>query len=200
MRETLKEPFHTHFRVWVSLIVEDPTVTVTCRTATKVPFLYLNLCLRVMFNSLSCPFTSISFLINCNFGADLKSRMAFIISLDISDFFCSLQPLYNWNNVESGTTNLFIACINQMNETGSLEPLVIFYLFILNDTPLVFFVSATLSDTAIHFIPSLLISFLIILHESFSNHNILWSFFVKTTRVEIFDLISTNVLSLKSCY
>jgi hypothetical protein len=47
----------------------------------------------------------------------------------------------------------------------------------LNDTPLVFFVSTTLSDTAIHSIPSLLISVLIILHESLSNHNNLWSFF-----------------------
>ena len=44
------------------LIVEDPTVTVKCRTAIKVLFLYFNLCLSVMLNSLSCPFTSISVL------------------------------------------------------------------------------------------------------------------------------------------
>jgi hypothetical protein len=36
-------PFHTHFRVWVMLITEDPTVTVKCNTAIKVSFLYLNL-------------------------------------------------------------------------------------------------------------------------------------------------------------
>jgi len=34
------------------LIIEDPTVTVTCRTAIKVLFLYFILCLTVMLDSL----------------------------------------------------------------------------------------------------------------------------------------------------
>jgi hypothetical protein len=33
----------THFMVWVMLIVEDPTVTVKCKTAIKALFLYFNL-------------------------------------------------------------------------------------------------------------------------------------------------------------
>jgi hypothetical protein len=45
------------FRLWVSLIVEDPTVTVKCRTAIKVMFIYFNLCVSVMLNSLSYLFT-----------------------------------------------------------------------------------------------------------------------------------------------
>jgi hypothetical protein len=56
----------THLMVWVLLIVEDPTVTVNC-TAIKVLFLYFNLCLSVILDSLSCSFTSISFLTNCSF-------------------------------------------------------------------------------------------------------------------------------------
>ena len=39
-----KAPLHTHFRIRVLVIVEDPTVTVRCRTAIKVLFLYLILC------------------------------------------------------------------------------------------------------------------------------------------------------------
>ena len=62
------------FRLWVILIVEDPTVTVKCRTAIKVMFIYFNLCVSVMLNSLSYLFTSIlqnvyNFLLNvkkCN--------------------------------------------------------------------------------------------------------------------------------------
>ena len=49
------------------LIIEDPTVTVkylhVYRTVLKVLFLSL-ICLCVKFDSLSCSFTSISFLIN----------------------------------------------------------------------------------------------------------------------------------------
>jgi len=37
-------------------------VTVKCRTSMKVSLLYLNLCLSVMLNILSCPFIPISFL------------------------------------------------------------------------------------------------------------------------------------------
>jgi hypothetical protein len=44
--------FQTHFMVWVLINVEDPTVTVKCRTAIKALFLYLNLCLSVMLNNL----------------------------------------------------------------------------------------------------------------------------------------------------
>ena len=49
-------PLHTHFRVIVMLIVEDPTVTVNCRTAINALFLYLNVCLSIMFDSLSCSY------------------------------------------------------------------------------------------------------------------------------------------------
>jgi hypothetical protein len=52
-------PFHTHFKVLVILLIEDPTVTVKCRTAIKALFLYFNLCLSVMLNGLSCALTSI---------------------------------------------------------------------------------------------------------------------------------------------
>ena len=43
---------------------KDPTVTVKCRTAIKVLFLYINLCLSVMFDNLSYLFTFIYFLTN----------------------------------------------------------------------------------------------------------------------------------------
>ena len=54
---------------WILLIAKDHIVTMKCRTAIQSLFLYLN-CLGVMLNSLSCSFTSISFLaksfcINC---------------------------------------------------------------------------------------------------------------------------------------
>jgi len=42
----------------------SPTVTVKCKTAIKALFLYTNLCLSVKLDSLSCSFTSISFLTN----------------------------------------------------------------------------------------------------------------------------------------
>ena len=45
-------PFYTNgdgeFRVQGFLIVEDPFVTVRCRTAIKALFLYLNICLNVI--------------------------------------------------------------------------------------------------------------------------------------------------------
>jgi hypothetical protein len=46
------------------LIVEDPTVTVKCGTAIKALFLYMNLYLYVMLDSLSFSFISIPSLIN----------------------------------------------------------------------------------------------------------------------------------------
>jgi len=51
------------------LLNEDPTVTVKCRkTALKVLILYFDMYLHVSekLNSLSCSFTSISFLSNKN--------------------------------------------------------------------------------------------------------------------------------------
>ena len=60
----IQNKIHIHFRIWVILIGEDPTVTVKCRTAIKVMCLYLILCLSVMLDHLSCSFTSISFLTN----------------------------------------------------------------------------------------------------------------------------------------
>ena len=58
------EVCHIMFRVWVLLIVEEPTVTMKCRTAIKVMFLYLILCPSVMLDSLSCSFTSTAILTN----------------------------------------------------------------------------------------------------------------------------------------
>ena len=55
-------PFHTHFRVWIILFLEDSTMTMKCRRAIKALFLYFNLCLSIMLDSLSCSFTSMSFL------------------------------------------------------------------------------------------------------------------------------------------
>jgi hypothetical protein len=49
-------------RFTLMLIIEDLTVTVKCRTAITPLFLYFNLCLNVILDSLSCSFTSISFL------------------------------------------------------------------------------------------------------------------------------------------
>ena len=50
-------------RVWFTLITEDPTVIVKCRTAIKALLLYFNLCPSVNYS-----FTSISYLIcNCWF-------------------------------------------------------------------------------------------------------------------------------------
>jgi hypothetical protein len=48
-----------HFIVRVILNVADSTVTVKCRTAIKSLFLYFNICLSVMLDSLSCSFTLI---------------------------------------------------------------------------------------------------------------------------------------------
>ena len=45
---------HIHLRVWVMLIIEDPTVTVKYRTAIKALFLYINVCLIVRLESHSC--------------------------------------------------------------------------------------------------------------------------------------------------
>ena len=47
-------------RVWVMFIVENPPVTMKCRTAIKAVSLCTNL--SVILDSLSCSFTSISFL------------------------------------------------------------------------------------------------------------------------------------------
>ena len=43
------------------VLFEDPTVTVKCRTAIKELLFHFNLCLSVMFDSLSCSFTYIAF-------------------------------------------------------------------------------------------------------------------------------------------
>jgi hypothetical protein len=46
--------FRTRIAVWVRLILEDPTVTVKSRTAIKALFLYFDLCLNVILDSLRC--------------------------------------------------------------------------------------------------------------------------------------------------
>jgi hypothetical protein len=45
--------FHTHIRVCVVLIVEDPSMTVKCRTTINSLFIYFTLSPRVMLNSIS---------------------------------------------------------------------------------------------------------------------------------------------------
>ena len=57
-----KGPFHIYPSVRVMLIIEDPTVTVKCRTEIKALLLNINMCLSVQLHILSCSFTSISFL------------------------------------------------------------------------------------------------------------------------------------------
>ena len=65
---SLQGSFLTHFRELVLIIVVDSSVTEKCKTAIKALFLYLNLCLNVMLNGLSCSFTFISYLTtNCSF-------------------------------------------------------------------------------------------------------------------------------------
>jgi len=39
-------------------IVEDPNVTVKCRTARTIMFLYFNFCLSVVFDNVLCSFAS----------------------------------------------------------------------------------------------------------------------------------------------
>ena len=51
--------FHTHYRVCVIYIVED---TEKYRTAIKAQYFYIDMCLSVMLDSLSCLFTLVSFL------------------------------------------------------------------------------------------------------------------------------------------
>ena len=56
--------FHTHFRIWVILLVDNPTVTVKWRTAIKAVYLYFSLCPSVIFDILSCSLTAIFILTN----------------------------------------------------------------------------------------------------------------------------------------
>ena len=44
---TVQGQFHTHFSVWVMLIIEDTTVTEKCRTAIGGLLIYFDLCLSV---------------------------------------------------------------------------------------------------------------------------------------------------------
>ena len=53
-------------RVWDMIVIEDYTVTMTCRTAITGLFLYLHLCPSVKLYNLSCSFTFISFPISLN--------------------------------------------------------------------------------------------------------------------------------------
>ena len=47
------QPFCIHLRVWVVFILEEPTVTVKCRTAIKVMFLCFIVCLCLILDSVS---------------------------------------------------------------------------------------------------------------------------------------------------
>ena len=50
-----------HFKVQVVLIIENTNVK--CKVAIKVLFIYLNVCLGIKLDNLSCSCTSLSFLI-----------------------------------------------------------------------------------------------------------------------------------------
>ena len=52
-RTTQLRPFHTHFRVRIILIFEDPTVTVNSIPAIQALFLYFNLCLSISVGQIS---------------------------------------------------------------------------------------------------------------------------------------------------
>ena len=92
--------FNTHSRVWVLLMVEDPTVTVKCRTVINALFLYLNLCLSVMLNSISYPylFLVIHSVIHVSSGSRFSKTLRFIQNLldleKYSIFHRTLQTLY----------------------------------------------------------------------------------------------------------
>ena len=66
------------------LIVEDPTVTVKCGTAIQALFLYMNLYLYVMLDSLSFSFISIPSLIN-----QLYFKNEFAIKKELLEFIFS---------------------------------------------------------------------------------------------------------------
>jgi hypothetical protein len=78
------------------LIIKDPIVTVKCRTAIKMLFLYFNLCLSIMFDSLSSSFTSISFLTN------------FIVSNVHNHSYIKHSPVFALHNVISNFDSSFM--------------------------------------------------------------------------------------------
>ena len=107
--------FHTHFGVWVMLIVEYPIVTVICRTAIQVLLLYFNRCLIVMLDSLWCPFTSISCLITCNWLSFMQSLIGKTFPV-IKVYSCECI-MREWLIVEDETFNFqlfFKICIQSI--------------------------------------------------------------------------------------
>jgi hypothetical protein len=81
-------------------IIEGATVTVNCRTSIKDMFLYLDLCISVMSNSLSCSFTSISFLNSCNIYLRIPSAR-----FQYQTMFVSFNSSTNGDTSGTGTAN-----------------------------------------------------------------------------------------------
>ena len=94
--------------VQVILIVEDPTVTVKCRTTIKVLFIYFNWCLSVMLDSVSCSFTSILYLTNTWYqGLDRTSFMYHLLSN-------AIFKIFEWGRVDSVDINFHGLLKNQI--------------------------------------------------------------------------------------
>ena len=67
-----------------------------CRTAIKVLFLYFNLCLSVMLDSLSCSFTSMSFLNNINTFVFISFRKPHVIGYKIDTWLRDWNFISQW--------------------------------------------------------------------------------------------------------
>jgi hypothetical protein len=81
----------SHFRVWVMLIIEDPTKTAKSSRAKTTLFLHYNMCASAMFDSLSCSFTSTSFPIT-------RKNMDVIEMVDHPILHYTLRQILNQRN------------------------------------------------------------------------------------------------------
>jgi hypothetical protein len=86
-------------------------VTVECGTAIKILFLYFNLCLSVMLDSMSCSFTSISFLIKTQYIHENGLDQIFFLFRTLLQRHKILHAdniyiiFYNWNILENGVNH-----------------------------------------------------------------------------------------------
>jgi hypothetical protein len=89
--------FRTRIAVWVRLILEDPTVTVKSRPAIKALFLYFDLCLNVILDSLRCSLHTYPFLLIVYTGIyRYKSQLEAHLSLYHSyNIICSIKSWFS---------------------------------------------------------------------------------------------------------